>query len=130
MTKTNHSPADKEIRDTLSREPFDTRAVRHYVLREYEQDLRDQHGSDDLPREQVGSVENVLPQVLNQEWKKKFTITSHRANVGLIGNLLPLSAKQNKSVKGQGWAKKRRRFAGSNWQASRTAATRASSAVW
>ena len=68
-----YCPTDQEIAEVLSRDRFDHRAIRHYVLRQYEHDLRSQHGADDLPGGQVVSVEHVLPQKLNQEWEKKFT---------------------------------------------------------
>jgi hypothetical protein len=47
--------------------------------------------------------------------------------VGLLGNLVPLSENQNKSLQDQAWTEKRKRFRGSNFK---TTQALAKSAAW
>jgi hypothetical protein len=99
----------------LSKERSDSRVILDYIMEEYERAVTKANKYDPPPHT-VATVEDVLPQNLTPEWAKLFSPDEHERCVGLLGNLVPLSETQNKSVKDQPWPEKRRRFKGSNFK--------------
>jgi len=115
VTRTIQCPDDDELLETLTQEPSDTRKVRYYVLEEYERSFIKANKYDPLV-DRAATLEHILPQNLTDSWAKIFSVEEHSRCIGLLGNLVPLSEKQNKSVKDHPWGKKRKRYRGSNWK--------------
>ena len=116
-------PSDIELRAFLAMEAVDGRQIMRYVLTQREREIAAKSGFD--PPAAIETIEHVLPRNLNEEWQKHFSEADHRRCVGLIGNLLPLSERQNKSIQDQGWKAKRLRFKGSAFASARSAAKQA-----
>lgn len=114
VNNTIKSPGNTELSDFLQKHPSDSRHILSYVLSEYENFVVNRGKFD--PANTVSTVEHILPQNLSSKWKTSFTVRQHESLVGLLGNLVPLSAKQNKSLKDQAWSEKKKRFAGSNFK--------------
>jgi len=115
VTRTILSPGDEELRAFLKKERSDSRVILNFVLAEYERAIIKANKYDPPPHT-VATIEHVLPQNLTEEWAKTFTQNEHEKFVGLLGNLVPLSETQNKSVKDQPWEQKSKRFIGSNFK--------------
>ena len=115
-------PDDDELKDFLVAEAVDGRQIVRYVLTQRERDIATRKGFD--PPSVVQTIEHVLPRNLNEAWQEHFTESEHRHCVGLIGNLLPLSERQNKSIQDQDWRAKRQRLKGSAFSSARDAAKR------
>jgi hypothetical protein len=122
VTRTIKYPYDDEILDSLTSEPVDRRAITPYVFQELERHIRAANKFDPAPKAKA-TLEHILPRAMSDEWKKRFNKDEHAALVGTIGNLTPLSEKQNKSVKNDPWAEKKKRYKGSHWVVSQELAT-------
>lgn len=123
VTRTIQCPDDQELLGVLMSEPSDTRVILKYVLEEYERDFRKANKYDPAPTD-AATLEHILPQNLSSTWADIFSEDKHKRLIGLLGNLAPLSEKQNKSLKDQSWEEKRKRFKGSNWQVTQELANR------
>ncbi len=110
-------PSDEEICHVLTNQRSDSRKILKYVFQEYEIEYRESKRADELSNEDIEkqTVEHILPQTLTADWKKLITEEEHEKSVGMIGNLLPLSSKMNKSEKANLWTEKRNRLRVSNW---------------
>lgn len=115
VTRTIQCPDNDTLLEVLTQLPSDTRKVRYYVLEEYERWFIKANKYDPLT-DRAATLEHVLPQNLTETWGKVFSTEEHARSVGLLGNLVPLSEKQNKSVKDAPWGTKRERYRGSNWK--------------
>jgi hypothetical protein len=120
ITRTIQVPEDGDIRARLADEPSDTRVILRYVLQEYERDFTKKHKYDLAPT--VATIEHIVPQHRTDEWAKVFSESEHKRLVGQIGNLVALSAEQNKSLQDQSWEEKRKRFKGSDFKSTQALA--------
>lgn len=114
-TATIHSPSDKELTEFLAKQRSDTRVILGFILEEHERDFTRANKFDPAPQH-AATIEHILPQNLGGDWKQDFTAVQHDACVGLLGNLVSLTEKQNKSVQDDPWAEKRKRYKGSNFK--------------
>lgn len=115
VTRTIRSPTDLELTSFLKKERSDTRVMLRYVLEERERWFVKANRFDPPPAT-AATLEHILPKHLTTEWSRQFTTQEHESCVGLLGNLAPLSEKQNKSLQDQPWSEKRKRIAGSNFK--------------
>ena len=122
VTRTIECPSDKDIRDELSESAVDTRRIRWFIFQEWERDVAKQMKGDGSLTPPV-TIEHVLPKNLTREWVKYVCAEDHRKYVGLIGNLAPLSEKQNKSLRDSPWQEKQRRYKSSAFLATQQLAT-------
>jgi hypothetical protein len=121
VTRTILSPSDKELAAFLRKERSDSRVVLKYILAEYESAVIKANKFDPPPYT-VATIEHVLPKNLAPDWARVFDATQHDKLVGLLGNLVPLSEAQNKSLQDQRWTEKSKRFAGSNFKSTQAVA--------
>lgn len=117
-TRTIRCPNDNEVRKALTKHASDTRGILPFVLSEYERYYNQEHGFDPAPPT-IQTIEHILPRNRSEDWKGEFSVREHATYAGLLGNLVPLSEMQNKSVQDQGWGEKRQRFLGSNFKSTR-----------
>ena len=122
VTRTIQVPSNREISESLSRDPVDTRVILKYIFQEYERDFS-QKNKFDLAAT-VATIEHIAPQNLSDEWKGIFSPNDHSRLVGLLGNLTALSEAQNKSLQDEPWDEKRQRFKGSNFKATQKLAAK------
>lgn len=122
VTRTILSPSNAELTAFLTKEKSDSRAILRYILEEYERDLI-KANKYDPPPETVVTIEHVLPRHLSSSWAKWYSPAEHARCVGLLGNLVSLSEKQNKSLQDQAWTEKRKRFRGSNFKSTQVLAS-------
>lgn len=115
ITRTILTPNDAELTAFLKKERSDSRVILGYILSEYERHVV-RTNKYDPPPPTVATVEHVLPRNLAPDWAKVFSGPQHEKLVGLLGNLVPLSETQNKSLQDESWPEKRKRFAGSNFK--------------
>lgn len=115
VTRTILSPSDSEIAAFLLKEKSDSRAILKFLFEEYERDLI-KANKYDPPTEIAATIEHVLPKNLSAPWASWVSTAEHQQCVGLLGNLAPLSDKQNKSLQDQSWTEKSSRFLGSNFK--------------
>ena len=121
VTRTILSPSDAELEVFLRTKRSDSRVILRFILAEYERAVIKANKYDPPPHT-VATVEHVLPKNLAPAWARLFTSIQHDKLVGLLGNLVPLSETQNKSLQDQSWSQKRKRFAGSNFKSTQAVA--------
>ena len=123
VTRTIQCPDDVELLGTLTKDRCDTRVILPFVLEEYEDDYVRKNGFDSAGLSAV-TIEHVLPRNLSVAWRAAFTAHKHERLYGLLGNLVPLSEKQNKSIQDDSWKKKAARYRGSNFKSTQALAKR------
>jgi uncharacterized protein with ParB-like and HNH nuclease domain len=121
ITGTIRFPDDKAIKDALLNEDMYSRKITKYLIIQRELSFNKQNNYDNAIED--FTIEHVLPQSYSPEWESSFTREEHKALYNNIGNLLPLTGKQNKKVKDLVWAKKREVFQGSNWKITQKASS-------
>lgn len=119
-SQTVECPDDAEVGGTLLHQDSYTRKILPFILRERELALG-KAGGFDLSDKKI-TVEHVMPQTLSAPWAKWFDKAEHGALLGTIGNLVPLTGKQNPAVGNQGWEQKRKRYEGSAFHFTKAAA--------
>jgi len=115
QTGTIKSPTDEELARALRGAPVDRRKMLLYVLKQYERQLRESEGTEEVLPRGSGWIEHVLPQSHEPHWGASFTPEQHKSFVGLLGNLTLLTGKQNQKIQNQPWQTKRERFRTSDW---------------
>lgn len=115
VTKTIKCPTDAELCAHLADNAVDTSKFIEFFFREYEKSVR-QTDSADPPSNIDFTKEHILPGGSNipRDWAH-FSPDMHKRCKGLIGNLTPLSGRQNKASQNEEWPRKRSRYQGSNW---------------
>lgn len=109
------APTDERLLHVLTKERSDKRAVLRFFLEEYELHLtRSSKGDPSPPR--VETIEHILPQHPSDGTWQDVPATTRSELVGLLGNLAPLSGKQNAGLGNSGWSQKRERFLSSNYK--------------
>lgn len=121
VTGTIRFPDDKAIREALLHEDMFSRKITKYLIIQRELSFNKQNNYDNAIED--FTIEHVLPQSYTSEWESSFTREEHKALYNNIGNLLPLTGKQNKKVKDYIWAKKKEIFQGSNWKITQKASS-------
>lgn len=99
-SQTIRFPADQEFAEAVRVEPLYRRTICSYVLREYELGLV---GGDPPPPTVGTTADHVLPQKLNDDWKKVFSPEEHNQVVDTWANLVPLSGKVNSEKQRRNW---------------------------
>jgi hypothetical protein len=121
QTTTIKAPSDEQLRHELLESAVDTRKMIHYVLWEYERAMRDQAGSDSMPKLEA-TLEHILPQEHATHWCS-ISKEEHKQVVGRLGNLVLVSGHLNKSLQNSGWDDKRKRYHESDWHTTRKVGT-------
>lgn len=114
VTGTIRCPDDRQVREALLSDDMYSRKITKYLLIQREIAFNATRGYDNAISD--FSVEHVLPQNRNGEWAKGFTSREHKDLLHTIGNLVPLTKRQNGKIKDLPWAKKRAQLKGSNWK--------------
>ena len=121
-TTTIKCPDNKTVRHALLTDNMYTRQITKYVLvqreRSHNAARKFDNATDDF------SVEHVMPRNWSGPWRRVCSKQDHAMFVNRIGNLLPLTKKQNSTVKDASWAVKKKFFKGSNWKVTQKAANR------
>lgn len=120
VTSTIRCPGDDEIVEALRTDNMYTRQITKYLLIRREITFNTQHGYDNATAD--FSVEHVMPRNRVGEWASEFSREEHAALVNTIGNLLPLTQRQNSNIRDGSWGKKRSALNGSNWKIAQRAA--------
>ncbi len=103
--KTVTWPDEEEVRRAIETRPLYGSAVTPYFLLEH--DLS--HGGDAL--ESVETIEHVLPQTADAEWKRLYGEKFVANDTDALPNLVPCTGRMNSSLGNQGYTAKRARFA-------------------
>jgi hypothetical protein len=119
VTSTIRCPEDDKVSESLQKDNMYKRQITKYLLIQRELSFNKQYGYDNATSD--FSVEHVMPKNHTGEWKTLFSKDEHLAMLNSIGNLVPLTKKQNSDVKDSNWSVKRRAIAGSNWKFSQKA---------
>ena len=120
VTATIKSPLDNHLLESFSDDDMYKRSITKYLFLCKEIDLAEKNGYD-LATDDF-SIEHVMPKNRIGQWATDFTQEEHKSLLNCIGNLIPLTIKQNSDVKDQDWSKKKKSFEGSNWKFSLLAA--------
>lgn len=120
QTSTIKTPSDQDLLKELKTEKIDKRKILPYVLKQYERELREEEGTDDLLLQGKDTIEHIAPISYKEHWLDTFPNDDLHADVvGLLGNLTLLSGKHNEKTANQSWSNKQSRFANSDWMMSR-----------
>jgi len=114
VTTTIKFPTDVMVKEALKHENMHKRQITKYILIQRELLFNKKKGYDNAIEN--FSVEHVMPRNRIGIWAKDFTPSKHREYLNCIGNLFPLTKKQNSDIKDLDWDKKKLRFKGSNWK--------------
>jgi hypothetical protein len=104
-TATVAFPDDEEFKESIRNKPLYGRKLSPYILIEFERSLR---GGDPVP-DIVPTIDHIIPQTLNDGWKKVIDEKEHKRLKDTWANLVPLSQQAN-SEKGQSSWKQVREF--------------------
>ena len=105
-TATVAFPDDEEFKESMRNKALYGRKLSPYILIEYERSLRGGDPVPDIPP----TIDHVMPQTLNESWKKVINEKDHKRLKDVWANLVPLSQQAN-SEKGQAsWAEVREFF--------------------
>lgn len=85
-------PDDSRIKDSILKRNIYSSHLRQYFLKEYELSL----GSD-VPKNEFW-IEHIMPQTLNDEWRKIISERDHEELRHTWGNLIPLTQEMNQSI--------------------------------
>jgi hypothetical protein len=120
QTSTIKTPSDQDLLKELKTAKIDKRKILPYVLKQYEREMREEEGTDDLLPQGKITIEHIAPISYKEHWQESFPNDDiHASIVGLLGNLTLLSGKHNEKIANQGWNYKQTRFANSDWMISR-----------
>ncbi len=97
-------PDDSRIKDSILKRNMYSTHLRQYLLKEYELSL----GSD-VPKNEFW-IEHIMPQTLNDEWRKVITDRDHDDLKHTWGNLIPLTQKMNQSISQSSYIIKKKEF--------------------
>ncbi|MBM3402995.1 MAG: DUF262 domain-containing protein [Bacteroidetes bacterium] len=97
-------PDDSRIKDSILRRNMYSTHLRQYLLKEYELSL----GSD-VPKNEFW-IEHIMPQTLNDEWRKVITDRDHDDLKHTWGNLIPLTQEMNQSISQSSYIIKKKEF--------------------
>ena len=114
VTTTIKFPTDIMVKEALKHENMHKRQITKYILIQRELLFNKSKGYDNATEN--FSAEHIMPQNLVGHWAIDFTQSKHREYLNCIGNLVPLTKKQNSEIKDFDWNKKKLRFKGSNWK--------------
>ena len=114
VTATIKFPTDKMVDEALKHENMYKRQITKYILIQREITFNKKKGFDNAIDD--FSVEHIMPKNRVGQWAKDFTPSMHRIYLNSIGNLVPLTKKQNSDIKDFDWSKKKVKFKGSNWK--------------
>jgi hypothetical protein len=110
-------PNNQEVRDYLRAENVATRKILKFIFMEREAHLVKKFKWDSSSGPL--SIEHIMPQKMNADWKRRVSRESHNLYVDTLGNLTPLTGKQNSSAQNEAWSKKRVKYQGSDWKMTR-----------
>lgn len=102
--KTVSWPADEEFAKAVENRPLYGSSVTRYFLMEYDRSL----GGD--AHAVVETIEHVLPQSSDSEWKSLYGAGSVDSDLNALANLLPCTGSMNTSLSNQSYKEKRLRF--------------------
>ena len=114
VTATIKFPTDLMVKEALKHENMYKRQITKYILIQREILFNKKKGYDNAI--ESFSAEHVMPKNRVGQWAKDFTPRMHRDYLNSIGNLVPLTKKQNSDIKDFDWNKKKIKFKGSNWK--------------
>lgn len=114
VTATIKFPTDIMVKEALKHENMYKRQITKYILIQREILFNEKKGYDNAIEN--FSAEHVMPKNRVGQWAKDFTPSKHREYLNSIGNLVPLTKKQNSKFKDLDWNKKKVQFKGSNWK--------------
>lgn len=110
-------PNNAEMRAYLKGESVASRKILGYIFMEREQYLVKKFKWDDSNGPLT--IEHIMPQTMNRDWKDRIPKEMHSLYIDTLGNVTPLTGKQNSSAKNEAWAKKRIKYKGSDWKMTR-----------
>jgi hypothetical protein len=97
-------PDDSRIKDSILRRNIYSSHLRQFLLKEYELSL----GSD-VPKNEFW-IEHIMPQTLNDEWRKVINERDHEDLKHTWGNLIPLTQEMNQSISQSSYKVKSKEF--------------------
>ena len=100
-------PSDAEFRSDILTRALYGRRLASYIVLEYERDLR---RGDPLPEGVTPTLDHIVPQELNSEWRTVIAYSDHYIFKNIWGNLVPISAKANSEKGRKNWAECRAFF--------------------
>lgn len=103
-SQTIRFPNDEEFRRQISEGSLYGRRLSHYILEEYERDIR--KGGDPLTEGQLRGfqLDHVAPQSLRGSWAQVFSSEQDQNLIDTWGNLVPLSSRANSTKSTMNWA--------------------------